>query len=334
MRDQNEARPASILPGFLSLDTETVDRLIESYRVHLHVLHPFLEWKYLQALKRKFCQNHGSHQMVASLAAQSSQPQPPRVFGRISNESCEAIFAGSKRKHSCQLDSSALPLRFEGGACVPALEYTVHSAIFLLVLAIGKVCEGWQQLQKLSYASPNSSRLDKPATSIPALEISRAPGYGAIKLETETFGFGPQSYQPNRVAFEDASRHAASWIDTDDVPGIQYHTYAKQILGCIPSTSGLPRIQAFLLVALYEGQLARPIASLHWLQQAASACARLVDEYALLIASLVFMWSKYVTDTKMRFTHSTPRRCSRNSAENYRRKKQYNSSPASGLVSN
>lgn len=64
--------------------------------------------------------------------------------------------------------------------------------------------------------------------------------------------------------------------DVNIIPGVAYYKYATQILGSLQGANSLPHVQAALLAGLYAGQLAHPLQSHGWINQAARACQVLV----------------------------------------------------------
>lgn len=64
--------------------------------------------------------------------------------------------------------------------------------------------------------------------------------------------------------------------DVNIIPGVAYYKYAAQILGSLQGANSLPHVQAALLAGLYAGQLAHPLQSHGWINQAARACQVLV----------------------------------------------------------
>ena len=268
LKSNEEARMGhSLFEQTLLLDRMTIDRLFQSYYTHLYAFYPFLDFKSLQAYKEDVIKKHSLQK--ATTPSKAERYRSFQALNYPSNEPHSGPYSGSKRKLSL---SSADDLDYS--VYIPSMEHSVHSAIFLLVLAIGAACEHCPPLPFIASApvgSPRRSALASPKTPAKAnLGLQNVSPQAAIKHIAEN----GSKCQTKHGYSQALSQPAATWTKFHSHPGMGYYTYAKQILSSIPGTHGLPRIQISLLAALYEGQLARPISSLHWLQQASKACAQ------------------------------------------------------------
>ncbi|PIG81835.1 hypothetical protein AARAC_011562 [Aspergillus arachidicola] len=246
--------------GILTADANDVHRYYKSYMKHMHQLHPFLDHGYLENMINQFIEINCPQTCSAAIS-------------EVPNKHANDFPRGRKRKHSYEDfkgTGSDVQLHARQGS-YQRIEYSVHNAIILLVLALGSICEAnpvpgpvtdyivdfRQQIipgpagsdygphpQGGSYVINNCSPTSPPLTG--------GPRTGTGKL--------PRSQDNQNLK------------NVDVIPGLAFYAYATQILGSIQGSNGLLHIQAALLAGLYTGQLAHPSQSHGWFHQASRAC--------------------------------------------------------------
>ena len=253
------------LEGNLKLDFPTMCRLLDSYLQHIHILHPFLDRTRLRRMVEKVSRKYSpsdaysNHTNSASPLATSSIPL--------------------KRKHSTSGESpkggghAATPIQTPPE---PKLARRISTAIVLLVMALGKICQHTSRLpgfasdfspdgQTTSHSTPQNANVFSPRSTVSspmsAVEMrgvsihSRASGSDTVALKIKRRG--------DR--------------NVDVVPGLAYFAKATEILGALQGNE-LQFVQANLLAGIYAGQLARVLDSWTFIQSACRACFFLVRD--------------------------------------------------------
>ena len=279
--------------GTLKIDPQTCVGLLKSYMDNLHILHPFLDKNRLTRMVDKFAKRYNptEYSSLRSPFATSNSIGP----GDIRRDSAATLNRAMKRKHSGSTTSGPPTESSSGGGSSssstvfrPLLERSISTALVLLVLALGKICE-WKeplpgpvpdgtqysrQQPQHSY-SPLSMQLDSPAPGV--MRQSPTPSQSAIYRTVTSPGTGlrlgrvsPRSSNEGLSSFEKGLKNA------DVIPGLAYYAYATDIMGNLHGGNELTYIQANLLAGLYAGQLARVFESWSWINSACRACQVLV----------------------------------------------------------
>jgi hypothetical protein len=207
--------------GQLKLDEETLWRLHQSYHRNIHSLHPFLNPSELRRMIKHFGQMYG--------------PESRR----------SQALAGNKRKRTggAYGDYSAS----RGGEVI---DRSLHNAIVLLVLALGKVCE-WKKPLPAPQADRNS-------------------------IENSLWGFRRASSRSVNNSFSSDYEGETRLRNIDILPGMAYFSYATDILGNQQGGNTTGHAQAMLLAGLYIGQFARVLESWSWIHNACRVCTVLI----------------------------------------------------------
>jgi hypothetical protein len=263
--------------GSLKLESATLFELLTSYQEHIHVMHPFLERDRLDLFFRKF--NARYNNVLSNAAAPLVQRTGGIVLsGRLQEPYLAgASNQGQKRK---RVENIATPTNSRQTAPKPALEKSISTALVLLVLALGKVCQHTDWLPGPLRTSTKSNQGFSPATN-----STESPG--SIKqsppapMNAATYGAmsSPQASMHRRPSVDaQASREnrSASLMNVDVIPGLAYYAIACEILGSVIGANDLPHVQAFLLAGLYAGQLGRVFESWKWINIACTACLVLI----------------------------------------------------------
>jgi hypothetical protein len=211
------------LDGQLKLDWPTLEVLLASYTDHIHTLHPFLNLFELKRMVKNFSTMYGP---------EAREAKRNQIHG-----------VGIKRKR----ETGAAPTG-------EIIDRSLHNAIVLLVLALGKAC---------LWTDP-----------LPAPHADRTP------LESTLWGFKRSS---SRTATANSSFSSDYEVDSrprniDILPGMAYFSYATDILGNQQGGNSIGHAQAHLLAGLYLGQYARVLESWSWIHNACKICTVLVKE--------------------------------------------------------
>ncbi|KAI9891276.1 MAG: hypothetical protein M1814_002966 [Vezdaea aestivalis] len=254
--------------GTLKLDSATLWELFASYREHIHVMHPFMDEVTTEHIFRQFdyrCNGNGP--------GPSPMPyqQPQGNHGQFDPAE---LNPGVKRKRSEQQQQPASKQRVRDPGF--AIERSVTTAIVLLILALGKICQHKEWLPGPVPTTTKSNQGFSPAAS----SSTESPGSIKHSPSATSFQPGPMS-APS--ATDTSNRRASidrqtSLMNVDVIPGLAYYTYACEILGSVIGGNDLPHVQAFLLAGLYAGQLCRVIESWKWINIACTACQLTIQQ--------------------------------------------------------
>lgn len=267
--------------GGLKMDHQTVLRLLNSYLSNIHILHPVLDRSTITKLTFMFAGRVASpHQAASPSTPYSTTPGPvglglgvnegdnsgmqsPGVNRRNSTASVKrkrsiSTGVGSMQQNQAQSGNS----QGSSSQRVPPqrIPKTIHSALVLLVLALGAVClhrrpvPGALQPTPASPAFRNSTPSFK--TSTPPFSASTPPYYS-------------QHSSSNR-------QKGRELRNIDVVPGLAYFAKAMEILGVLMGGNELENVQVCLLAGLYWGQLGRVLDSWKWISYACMGCQILV----------------------------------------------------------
>lgn len=271
--------------GTLIIDPSTLRRLLKSYMENIHILHPFLNKASLHQMVESFSAyyNPDKHRQFARLSSSVSATAAP-LEGR--GEPFSSLHKAPKRKHSDGHYQSFVP---EPGSSPtlptsqPPLQKSISTAIVLLVMALGKICEWHDPLpgpvpessKDNVFPHPMSISPLRPTTEPPSPVSVRSPISSTQSLGNASIA-SPMSGFPLSRRMTDEALPGARNVDV--IPGLAYYAHATDILGNCHGGNDLAHVQANLLAGLYAGQLARTFESWSWIHTACRACRYLVRE--------------------------------------------------------
>ena len=271
----NQDHPGGLNPdGTLKLDSTTMSRLFESYMSKLHILHPFLNKTRLARMFHRVSQQSNPPDL--------GQTRSPFLPHAVSSWPETALNKPTKRKHTdSPNDASSTASR--NGKEQP-LERRISTAIVLLVMALGKICEHKDPLPGPVPENPRDAALhtDSPfyTDSPPGLTtvkpsptpstVSMASPISELRTNANSrrSSTDPQGYQPGYRPER----------NVDVIPGLAYYARATEILGNLNGGQDLMHVQANLLASLYTSQLGCVLESWTWIQNACRACHFLIRE--------------------------------------------------------
>lgn len=265
----------------LKLDPKTVDALLQSYLRHMHILHPFLDEQHLTNVIKQFKRRYN----------------PDPVSGHPSVDALRDASASytlpAKRKASegqywavgMEPPSAPSPSRPDH----PLLERSPTTAMVLLVLALGKMCEHRENLPgpvpgstKESSIYPGRSRspsgayfAQSPPDSVSMRHSPSSSGQSIVNASAPSpIAMLRQSHRSPRTSMGEL---AVQNRNIDVIPGLAYYAQALDILGNLNGSTSLIYIQCCILAGLCAGQLANSMESLSWIQNAARALCVLLS---------------------------------------------------------
>lgn len=290
-----DTRPTSDVGGLspdntLKLDARTISRLLQSYLDNIHILHPFLDQRELTRIVEHFKRRHNPPDTISSkvgfVVPLNSNLDAIRDSHAILNRA-------QKRKHSDgqfygALGESTLAPSPTGAKIL--LEKSPETALILLVMALGKICECRAPLpgpvpdnprETTAHTahpySPSRGQTDSPPPlySQPMRHSPSASSHSTATSAPSPMSAGRLAGSSPRSSVVELSSGARN---VDVIPGLAYYAQATDILGPLTGFQELNYAQCCLLAGLYAGQLANTLESLTWIQTASRICRLLVSE--------------------------------------------------------
>ena len=266
------------LDGSLKLDRQTIYRLLASYFANMHILHPFLN---RTRLARMF-------ERVASEAnpTEGGTIRSPFVTHSTVLGPDGSLNKATKRKYSTAAGSGSPsevgPSGPPRGGGEQAVQRKISTAIVLLVMALGKICE---YKDNLPGPVPDYKDLGRPSIHSPR-PFGESPPGNSVKGPSPTMASSvisspysdPRSIGMSRLTSSEPQTAPRAERNIDVIPGFAYYARATDLLGNMHGGNGLGHVQANLLACLYASQLACPIESWCYIQTASRACYFLIRE--------------------------------------------------------
>lgn len=269
-----ERRGGATEDGQLELDEETVNRLVDSYLTHIHIMHPILNPAILKQNTRKFLKSLPPNYT----SRPTKSPAQPGVFESkfVGSAPGGMDTPGSKRKRSPMssseypLDNTISPYPLKPGRP----QRSIRNAVLLLVLALGKICEHKDKIPDLvpehdpgTGDSPHarsgwgSPMITSPVTASSGLPSPRDPDARPLPPRRASTSVDSSSATANPAA----GRAIPVYMrNLDVIPGLAYAAVATDILGNEMGDTSLEHVHAGILASLYFGQLARPVHAHQW----------------------------------------------------------------------
>lgn len=276
--------------GKLEVDPPTLDKLLRLYLEHIHILHPFLDKNTLTKMVKRFSIDCNSGTHLKRTWFDGPKSAAPTSF-EGPREPLTHLSKSSKRKHSetqyqgagTELVSPTAP-----STSLPHFQRAISTAIVLLVMALGKICEWRDPLpgpvsddgkeSPIRRVSPISPLVSNSESSSP-LSVRQSPSLSTQAMSTISAVSTPGGLPLRDPLFKPPGEDASAGLrNVDVIPGLAYYAYATDILGNCHGGNDLSHVQANLLAALYAGQLARAFESWAWIHSACRACRYLVRE--------------------------------------------------------
>jgi hypothetical protein len=256
--------------GMPDFRRETVLRYVESYEKHLNIMHPILIPSHLNALVENFMKSipasYAKPRQVETLTGHGPTTRAPGasfVGGGRNPES-----PGQKRKRSpvTVAESPEVPSIWDHKPGHPFR--TISTALVLLVMALGEICEYKRKIDDISYLQND----DQPISSPPPVRNGhpRSPAQTSPTLPSSAGLPSPQDgdrmhSRSRRTSLEGPpffvkSRNSKA-RNIDILPGLSYFALATDIIGNQLGGNSLQHVHANILAGLYHGQLGRVLES-------------------------------------------------------------------------
>lgn len=270
--------------GGLKMDHQTVLRLLNSYLSNIHILHPVLDRSTITKMTFMFADRVSSTPKVATpTTPYSTTPGASVGLGLGVNDGGDGgmqspgvnrrgSLASVKRKRSISstgmgpMQSQLTSMNSQGSASGRSpsqrIPKTIHSALVLLVLALGAVC-----LHKRPVPGPL-----QPTSGSPPIRNS-TPSY---KTSTPPFSASTPPYHHSYPQQSSKRPKGRELRNIDVIPGLAYFGKAVEIMGTLMGGNELENVQVCLLAGLYWGQLGRVLDSWKWISYACMGCQILV----------------------------------------------------------
>ncbi|KAL9602108.1 MAG: hypothetical protein Q9219_002104 [cf. Caloplaca sp. 3 TL-2023] len=278
--------------NLLDIHPRTMKRLLNSYLEHLHILHPFLDRSRLIKMFERFSLRYNKSEQTLTKTLFAG-PVPNLALDAL-KEGMAGIPKTAKRKHSsghysASDDQSHTSLQDETEI---RLEHNMSTAIVLLVMALGRICE-WKDPLPGPVRVPG----DHP-DNIPGFR----PLYSPTRMQTGSQSPSIQEQSPKSLIYAGTNPSIPSLLseprtdtssprmatdnvpqdrNVDIIPGLAYYARATDIMGNLFGLNDLTQVQAHLLAGLFTGQLARSFESWSWIHSACITCRFLVRDSRL-----------------------------------------------------
>lgn len=267
----------------LKIDPKTTGRLLRSYLDNIGILHPFLEERGLTKTVEHFKQRYNPHDPTTSKASFAV----PVAVDNLREHKLP------KRKHSdSPFYTSTGESTLAPSSMSPKilLDRSPQTALTLLVMALGKICEhrgplpgpvgeGSREPSNVVVAnacSPMGERIDSPPPTYTMRQSPSSLSHSTVNTSA------PSPLGPARFGLS-SPRSSVGELpgntrNVDVIPGLAYYAQASDILGNLTGFHELINAQCCLLAGLYAGQLASTLESLTWIQSASRICRLLVKK--------------------------------------------------------
>ena len=272
-----DSLPGGLCPeNTLKLDSRTIKSLHQSYMQNIHIMHPFLDEAALAKTIERFKKRHGISSDLGSSKAAYAAP--------VSNVNLDALRDPGnfnkpvKRKHSDGQYWSETSLLQAPGSSGSPLERSPATAVVLLVMALGKICERREKLPGPVAQSSREHFNNMPRSYVdspPLFPMRPSPSSSSFSTVQSPVNLARQAHLSPRSSIGGQSPPERN---LDVIPGLAYYAQATDILGNLAGSHDIIYVQCCLLAGLYAGQLANSVESLHWIQSASRGCCILARE--------------------------------------------------------
>ncbi|ORY68668.1 uncharacterized protein BCR38DRAFT_455573 [Pseudomassariella vexata] len=262
--------------GTADFDSSKVAEYVQSFKDNILNMHPILNPQHLDDLVKTF---------LDTLPRSSSKAKPKDPVARFvnSNNATSASPSmpdtGTKRKRSPAVEEQS---HHSSGFTKPGRPYrNVHSALVLVVLALGKICLHKEMIPDVvrghqeKHAEKHQDNLSTPSYSSPSIRN----GVPVSPLQGSSPGFASQSQTSGLPSPKDNERVLASRRSSlqgsatapksgqsmkrniEVIPGLEYFALSTDIIGGLTGSPQLKLVWYYIFAGLYHGQLGRVVES-------------------------------------------------------------------------
>jgi hypothetical protein len=269
--DQIEYRGGVLgLDGNPDFSEHKVAAYVESFKNNILNMHPIIHPQVL---------DEWVHQFINELPTANPKPkaQPLKSAFAVSQP---VEVTGSKRKRTPEADVPTTP----GSIRLGKPSRSIHSALILIVLALGKVCLYQDEVPDVIFTVdpiPHGSPVSR--NGVPPSPTQGSPP--AFSSHSQSSGFpsprdqerGYQSRRSSIHGVTSGSGTAAAAVRSgynlkknyEVIPGLEYFALATDILGNHTGAyNNMKNVYANIFAGLYHGQLARPLESFAFIHKA------------------------------------------------------------------
>ncbi|KKY25262.1 putative c6 zinc finger domain-containing protein [Phaeomoniella chlamydospora] len=245
--------------GRLKLDSDTIDQYVTSFMHHMYVMHPILDPRRLSQMVNRFKQAYSPVRPGPSLGKRKRDGDTKYYYGEYQQRQ------GPEQNYT--------------GPRYPKIGRTIGNAIIVLILALGKICA-----YKGPLPGPVKNNASNRATSTPSSQPATLLSSSGVSSNQNSPSMPPIAPMDSHPSMTNDARPVVRNMDV--IPGLAYFAWAIGVLGEHLGGSDLEHCQAFILAALYWGQLAHPFSSYAWIISASSACIGLIHRSSQLMSSI------------------------------------------------
>ncbi|KAM0221092.1 hypothetical protein ACHAPA_003443 [Fusarium lateritium] len=242
---------------------------VESFKENILNMHPIIQPKLLDYWVRHFLDN------LPASHPRSTKPQTSKPTFAVGGGSQTPEAAGSKRKRSPGPDGSEPPTPAPQRAGRP--DRSIHSALVLTVLALGKVCLHRDNVPDVVHPTdplPHGSPAVRNGAIPPSPNQGSPPAYSS---HSHSSGLPSPKEHDRNIHSRRSSIHGVGGFRSgfslkknyEVIPGLEYFAYATDILGNhLGAYNNMKNVYANIFAGLYHGQLGRPMESFAFIHKA------------------------------------------------------------------
>lgn len=244
---------------------------VESFKNNILNMHPIVQPETLNHWVRQFLDE------LPTTQPRSTKPQVAKpAFAIPANAQTPAESTGAKRKRSPGPDDSDGP-QTPAPAKAGKPKRSIHSALVLTILALGKICQHRSHIPDVVHPSADPAYLNSPHIrngAPPSPGHSSPPSYSSHSHSTQP---SPKEHHDRNNHSRRGSTHGTSGHrpgfslkkNYEVIPGLEYFAYATDILGNLAgSYNNMKEVYASIFAGLYYGQLNRPLESFQYIHRA------------------------------------------------------------------
>lgn len=246
-----------------------VQTYVESFKNNILNMHPIVQPQLLDYWVQHFLNT------LPTAHSRASKPQGPKPAFAIANSQGSMETPGSKRKRSPDPDDfDAPPTPAKAGKP----DRSIHSALILTVLALGKICLYRENIPDVVHPAmdigPSGSPVVKNGMP-PSPGHSSPPSHGSHShhsAQPSPRDPSDRSAHSRRASIHGTTGHRHGYSlkkNYEVIPGLEYFAYATDILGNLAGAyNNMKDVYANIFASLYYGQLSRPLESFAFIHKA------------------------------------------------------------------
>ncbi|KAF7550985.1 hypothetical protein G7Z17_g5342 [Cylindrodendrum hubeiense] len=247
---------------------QKVWQYVESFKEHILNMHPIIQPKFLDDWVRHFLDS------LPASHPRSSKPQTSKPAFAVGGGSQTPETTGAKRKRSPGPDGSEPATPAPPRAGRP--DRSIHSALVLTVLALGKICLYRENVPDVVHSSdpmPHGSPITRNGGVPPSPTQGSPPAFSS---HSHSSGLPSPKEQERGIHSRRSSIHGMGGVrgyslkkNYEVIPGLEYFAYATDILGNHTGAyNNMKNVYVNIFAGLYHGQLGRPMESFAFIHKA------------------------------------------------------------------